>query len=345
MISKHSLIYGNANNLDFMGKSVVDLIITSPPYPMIQMWDEMFMEQNSEVLNSFNNNDRFGMFEEMNKVLDLVWEELHQIMKPGGICCINIGDATRTINNDFALYVSHSRITNFMNKIGFVSLPGILWHKQTNAPNKYMGSGMLPVGAYMTLEHEHILLFRKGFKKREFKTLKEKTNRRESAFFWEERNLWFSDIWTDIKGINQKIDDKKLRGRSAAFPIELPYRLVNMFSVKGDLVFDPFLGTGTTTVASIMSCRNSLGVEIVPEFNKVVSDKLNSLVKFSNNYIDNRLNAHKEFVKQRLSTGKNFKYKNKKYNFPVVSKQEEDLYINKLESITINNDEIVVIYT
>ena len=85
---------------------------------------------------------------------------------------------------------------------------------------------MLPAGAYVTLEHEYVLIFRKGAK-REFKTEAEKKKRRESALFWEERNIWYSDVWTDIKGTEQALPNAVSRQRSAAFPFNLAYRLIN----------------------------------------------------------------------------------------------------------------------
>lgn len=86
--------------------------------------------------------------------------------------------------------------------MGFVGLPNIIWRKQTNAPNKFMGSGMLPCGAYVTLEHEWVLIFRKGGK-REYKKVDAKLGRMKGSFFWEERNIWFSDVW-EIKGVKQR---------------------------------------------------------------------------------------------------------------------------------------------
>lgn len=117
----------------------------------------------------------------MHQELDKIWSECYRVLKEGGIACINIGDATRTINNNFCLYTNHARIINYCLKIGFTNLPNIIWRKQTNAPNKFMGSGMLPAGAYVTLEHEWILIFRKGGK-RQFKTEKDKVERRSSSF-------------------------------------------------------------------------------------------------------------------------------------------------------------------
>jgi modification methylase len=76
---------------------------------------------------------------------------MYRILIPGGIMCINIGDTTKTIDNKFCLYSNHSRILTHCLSLGFDNLPNIIWRKQTNAPNKFMGSGMLPVGAYVTL--------------------------------------------------------------------------------------------------------------------------------------------------------------------------------------------------
>jgi len=95
--------------------------------------------------------------------------------------------------------------------------------------------------------------------------MKRKKCRKESSYFWEERNVWFSDIWK-LKGVRQLLNDKNTRNRSAAFPFELAYRLINMHSIREDTVLDPFAGTGTTTLASIASSRNSVVYEIDPDF-------------------------------------------------------------------------------
>ena len=205
------------------------------------------------------------------------------MLKNGRFACINIGDATRKVKDDFCLYPNHARVLTHLLKIGFSALPDILWRKQANTPNKFMGSGMLPAGAYVTLEHEYILIVRKG-SKREFKTEAEKENRRESALFWEERNAWYSDVWSDIKGTEQKLSKAISRSRSGAFPFDLAYRLINMYAVKGDTVLDPFLGTGTTVTAAITSGRNSIGVEIDKSFQHILSPMAHYIVDFSNDY-------------------------------------------------------------
>ena len=231
---RHSIYFHSSQKMFELTENSVDLVITSPPYPMIEMWDDIMGEQNPLISSAIAEKKPREAFELMHKELDKVWTECYRVMKDGAFLCINIGDATRTIDGEFALYNNNTRIIYACEKIGFTNLPNILWKKSTNAPNKFMGSGMLPCGAYVTLEHEWILIFRKG-SKREFKTAVEKTKRRECSFFWEERNVWFSDIW-ELKGVKQKIDKSPTRERNASYPLELPYRLINMFSQKGDVV-------------------------------------------------------------------------------------------------------------
>jgi DNA modification methylase len=310
---------------------------------MIEIWDTSFGDQNPRISEAFKNNDGNLAFELMNQILDRIWDEVGRILVPGGIACINIGDANRTINKNFQLFSNHSRILNYFLKIGFQSLPEIIWHKQTNSPNKFMGSGMLPPGAYVTHEHEFILILRNG-KKREFKSELEKKIRRESCYFWEERNSWFSDIW-EVKGTKQKLVGENLRGRSAAFPFELPYRLINMFSTKNDIVLDPFLGTGTTTLAAIASGRNSFGYELDSSLKEKIRLNIMKSLEFSNSYIENRLQKHKNFVKKRKELDLPIKYSNQYYNFPVITNQETKLYFNKLKSIIENGEnEFIVDY-
>ena len=332
MRTHHTVTYSDSKNMEAVPSKSVDLMVTSPPYPMIEMWDEMFAQQRSSVKAALKNGEGSKAFESMHEMLDPIWKEVYRVLRFGGFACINIGDATRTINGNFVLYPNHMKILTSALKLGFTALPCILWRKQTNAPNKFMGSGMLPAGAYVTLEHEYILILRKG-PKREFKKEKDKKIRRESAIFWEERNSWFSDVWFDIKGTPQALNDKDARLRSAAYPFEIVYRLINMYSAKGDVVLDPFLGTGTTTVAAIASGRNSIGYEIDPAMKKAVDRMKDAVVDSSKQIIRNRLYKHMGFVVDRLKTKGMFKYENVYYGFPVMTAQEKELIINDPLSI------------
>ena len=326
MKTQHKVFYSNAGEMKDVKSESVDLMITSPPYPMIEMWDGMFSSQNQEIESALKEHNGEKAFELMHKEMDKVWKEVYRVLKVGGIACINIGDATRSLNEKFKIYTNHARILNNCLSLGFHALPHILWIKETNKPDKFMGSGMLPVGAYVTLEHEHILILRKG-DKREFKKPEEKLNRQRSAFFWEERNLWFSDKWKDINGVFQKLNHTKVRERSAAYPIELTYRLINMFSVQGDTVLDPFLGTGTSILGAIASARNSIGYEIDANFKEVIDERINDFKEIANTYNLERLERHKEFMKKRFETKGEHKYLNENYKFPVVTMQERNLLL------------------
>jgi len=326
------IIFGNSNKMDSIDSESVDLIVTSPPYPMIKMWDKMFCDQNPLIEDALKRSHGMKAFELIHQELDLVWQEIFRVLKKGRFACINIGDAVRTIAGDFRLYPNHSRILHFLQGLGFSALPDILWRKQTNAPNKFMGSGMLPAGAYVTLEHEFILIARKG-SKRDFNKEQEQRNRHESAIFWEERNAWFSDIWFDIKGASQVLGTRESRLKSGAFPFEIAYRLINMYSVKDDVVLDPFLGTGTTMAAAMASGRNSVGFEIDSALRDEIIVIKDNLVKFSNEYIYNRIERHIDFAGNRIETKGPMKHTNKYYQFPVITAQEKQLIINDLINI------------
>lgn len=333
MPTSHQLICSDAlSHLKSMQDEIVDLVLTSPPYPMIEMWDTIFSNANPEISKRINS-EPLKAFELMHEQLDSTWAEAFRVLKPGGHLIINIGDATRTIEKNFQLFSNHSKILQNCINIGFQNLPNIIWRKQTNAPNKFMGSGMLPPGAYVTLEHEYILILRKG-EKRDFKSIEMKKMRSESAYFWEERNIWFSDVW-DFKGIRQVLNKEKTRERSGAFPFELAYRIINMFSVKNDLIVDPFGGTGTTTIAAIAAERNSIQIEIDRNLNSHAFDLAKASKPVINDYINSRLLKHLQFVSQRKADKKEIKYHNGNLDVPVMTRQELDISLSFVDQIKV----------
>lgn len=331
MKTDHRVIVGDSRQLDQIGDDSVELVVTSPPYPMIEMWDELFTELNPAVRDELDAGDGQAAFELMHKELDKVWSEVERVLVDGGMVCINIGDATRKVDGSFRVYQNHSRIINAIEERGFEPLPELLWRKPVNSGAKFMGSGMLPPNAYVTLEHEYILIFRNGQKQRKFELRSE--CRYNSAYFWEERNQWFSDVWMDIKGELQSLARVELRDRSAAYPFEIPYRLINMYSVYGDTVLDPFWGTGTTSLAAMTAGRNSIGYEIDEQFPQVFDDRVSELPKLSRNVLQERLNAHREFVEERIESGKEFKYEAENYDFPVITKQEKPLQFYSVKEV------------
>lgn len=325
MQTRHRLHHHDARGLADVLDEPVHLVLTSPPYPMIEMWDEAFRAMSMEARRCLDETDATGAFEAMHRELDKVWAAAVAALVPGGICCINIGDATRTMAGQFRIHPNHVRIVTAMQQLAMTVLPDILWRKPTNGPTKFMGSGMLPPGAYVTYEHEYILVFRKGGK-RLFKSTEDKTQRRRSAYFWEERNVWFSDLWSDLRGIGQARSGGG-RSRSAAFPVELAWRLIHMFSLQGDTVLDPFAGTGTTALAAAWTGRHSVGCDLDPALLTEASDRLASSVLDGQSRALARLAAHRRFAEGRAAQGKPPKHHNAVHDVPVVTGQERELRV------------------
>jgi len=334
MTTTHRVAVEDARDLSLPDESV-ELVVTSPPYPMIELWDDLFADLSPEVAAALEADDGEAAYDAMHAVLAEVWAELERVLVPGGVACVNVGDATRTLDDRFRVYSNHVRVTEAFEGLGLEPLPGVVWHKPSNSAAKFMGSGMLPPNAYVTQEHEYVLVFRKGAR-REFEPGADR--RYESAFFWEERNRWFSDVWTDVRGRFQDLDDDDLRDRSAAFPFELPYRLINMYSVYGDTVLDPFWGTGTTSLAAMVAGRDSVGVELDGEFAGHFEAQVADVPETAREVVARRLADHRAFVADREADGDSLTYESVHYGVPVMTKQEQDLRFYVAEAVTDEGD-------
>lgn len=234
MINFHIKSSGDMSEIE---NQSVHLIITSPPYPMIKKWDSIF-----GIVD----------FDKQHKILFKTWMECGRVLISGGIACINIGDATRTIDGKgFTCYPNFARVTNDMWRLGFTPLIPIFWKKISNRPNAFLGSGFLPPNCYVSQDHEYIAIFRKGFIR---KFQPKDPNRYESSFTKEERDLWFQQVW-NIQGVRGAKE-------TSTFPPKIPYRLIRMFSVKGDTVLDPFCGTGIVAKMASELGRNGIGYDI-----------------------------------------------------------------------------------
>ena len=315
MRTTHALRVGDAAAMDAVDDESVHLVVTSPPYPMIDLWDDLFAAQDPDVRAALDAGDGDAAFELMHAQLDAVWDEVVRTLTPGGIACVNVGDATRSIGGEFQQFPNHVRIVDALRSRGLTPLPDILWRKPTNSLTKFMGSGTLPPNAYVTLEHEYILLFRKGGT-RSFPAGDDR--RYESAFFWEERNRWFSDLW-EMRGEEQSLagSEDARRDRSGAFPLEIPLRLLSMFSVRGDRVLDPFAGTGTTALAAMHAARNSVGYDLNADLFDALDERLTDLPAASRRRVAARLDRHREAMTDREGG-----YDAAHYDFDVVTKRE-----------------------
>jgi len=330
METRHRVVVDDARDLDVPDDSV-DLVVTSPPYPMIEMWDDAFAEQSTAVADALAAEDGQRAYEAMHAVLDEVWTELERVLVDGGIACVNVGDATRTLGDRFRVYPNHARVLSAFESLGFDPLPDVLWRKPANSAAKFMGSGMVPPNAYVTLEHEYVLVFRNGGDSRSFEPGADR--RYEAAYFWEERNRWFSDVWTDVRGDLQALDHDDLRERSAAYPFEIPYRLINMYSIYGDTVCDPFWGTGTTSLAAMVAGRDSVGVERQPEFVDVFDEQVGEVPTLSESVVAQRLDRHREFVAESAADGDELAYEATHYDFPVRTKQERRIRLYEVADV------------
>jgi len=345
MKTTHKVYFKSSTDMSDVESDSVDLMITSPPYPMIEMWDELFSSLNEDIKFALEEGEGKRAFDLMHGELNKVWKETVRVLKKGGIACVNVGDATRKINKNFQLFPNQGKITDFYLNNGCIVLPYILWRKPTNSPNKFMGSGMLPSNAYITLEHEYILIFRKGAGMRRFAPkLEERYN---SAYFWEERNNWFSDVWMGLTGTNQKInknngENGKLRERSAAYPLQLPYRLISMYSIYGDTVLDPFWGTGTTSLAAMATARNSIGYEINPEFLDLYKKSVTNIEEVTISINNSRIQNHLDFLTHYKKKGKEINHESTYYRFPVVTTQEQEILLYSIEDFNLRDNEFHV---
>ena len=257
----YRVIIGDSRRMRELADSSVHLVVTSPPYPMVGIWDNFFQEESAQS------------YDQMHDYLNQTWKEVKRVLVPGGIACINIGDATRTKDGTFHLYPNHSRVIESFEQLGLVTLPYVLWKKPTTKPRyrgkgAFLGSGFLPPNAYVTLDMEYILIFRRG----SLRTFEPKDPQRyKSKFTKKERDEWFSQVWT-VTGARQT--HRGLERRVAAFPEEIPRRLIRMFSIEGDLVLDPFLGSGTTLKAAMDLSRRFIGYEKLEDFSGIIRERM-----------------------------------------------------------------------
>ncbi|PSQ01207.1 modification methylase [Halobacteriales archaeon QS_5_70_17] len=340
METEHAVHVGDARELA-LPEGSVELVVTSPPYPMIEMWDDLFRRLDPAVGAALDAGDGDRAFRSMHDALDPVWDRIAEALAPGGIVCVNVGDATRSVE-EFALYPNHVEIARRLRDRGLTQLPGIQWRKPVNRATKFMGSGMLPPNAYPTLEHEHVLVFRAGGPR----SLEPGADRRyEAAYFWEERNEWFSDLW-EFGGADQRQGSRfgsgagegadrgghpgdAARERSGAYPLALPARLIRMFTAYGDRVFDPFWGTGTTTLAAMLAARDSVGCEIDGALVEAFEDRIAGLPERSREQSRARLERHAAFADERDDLA----YEAEHYDFGVMTKQERRIRLYAVEEV------------
>jgi len=246
----HRLVNGDARELAFLDDESVHLVVTSPPY-----WNLKRYNENPSQLGHINDYEAFLA------ELEKIWRHVLRILVPGGRLVCVVGDVcvARRKFGRHLVFPLHADICVICRRLGFDNLNPILWHKIANASyevsngSKFLGKPYEP-NAIIKNDMEFILMQRKpgGYRK------PSEAQRDASRLSKDEFDRWFRQIW-NIPGASTK-------QHPAPFPLELATRLVRMFSFVGDTVFDPFCGSGTTMVAALRTGRNSIGVEIDPDY-------------------------------------------------------------------------------
>lgn len=259
----HRLMLGDARELGFMDAESVDLIVTSPPYFNLKSYDS---EANGAQLGRLSDYEAFLV------ELDKVWSECARVLKPGGRVCCVIGDVMipRRMDGRHRILPLPADIMVRSRTLGLDTLTPILWLKIGNRTNEagggssgFYGKPYQP-GAVIKNDFEHILMLRKPGGYRTTSMLQKAL----SMLQREEMEEWQRPFWSDIRGASLS------RGHPAPYPTELAERLIRMYSFAGDLILDPFAGSGTTAVAAMRCGRNSLSVEVEPTYIALAAQRL-----------------------------------------------------------------------
>ena len=304
-MTEHRIIFGDSRSLNQIEDKSVQLIITSPPY-----WQ----------LKDYGTDDQIGFndsYEDYINNLNLVWKECDRVLADGCKLCINIGDqfARSVYYGRYKVIPIRTEIIRFCESLGMDYMGAIIWQKtttmNTSGGGAIMGSFPYPRNGILKMDYEFILLFKKlGNAPKPTKEQKE-----QSAMTKEEWGQYFSSHW-NFNGVKQT-------GHIAMFPEELPKRLIKMFSFVGETVFDPFAGSGTTSLAAKNLGRNSIGYEINKEFAPLIKEKLcsNQLV----------LGDESRVVFYEDKKEKSFSFEQLPYVFHDPHKMDKKIDVKKLQ--------------
>lgn len=249
----HDLWRHDARAMDFLEDNSVHLVLTSPPY-----WT---LKEYNPSAGQMGDIEDYTLFL---SELDKVWRHCYRALVPGGRLICVVGDvclSRRKNAGEHTVVPLHASIQEHCREIGFSNLAPIIWNKISNAAYEANGNGGGFLGkpyepnGVVKNDIEFILMERKpgGYRSPSH------AKRLLSVISAENHKVWFQQIWTGVTGAST-------RQHPAPYPMELAERLVRMFSFAGDTVLDPFMGTGTTTLAAARWGRNSIGVEVDPEY-------------------------------------------------------------------------------
>jgi len=229
-----------SENMEELPSNSVHLMVTSPPYNVGKDYDDNLTLQ------------------EYRQFLKQVWKEVYRALVPGGRACINIANLGRKP------YIPlHAFIVEDMLELGFLMRGEIIWNKATgSSPSTAWGSWLSAANPTLRDIHEYILVFSKGMFGRK------NANRRRSTISKEEFLEFTKSVWTfsaeSARGV----------GHPAPFPVELPYRLLQLYTFEGEVILDPFMGSGQAAIAAIKTNRHYVGYEINEEYVKLAEKRI-----------------------------------------------------------------------
>jgi len=253
--TSHYLVHGDARQMCSLLPDSAHLVLTSPPYWTLKKYDEA----DGQLGHVFAYDDFLAE-------LSSVWRRCFDLLVPGGRLICVVGDvclSRRQNDGRHTVVPLHASIQELCRKIGFDNLAPIIWHKIANAVYEVSGSGGFLGKPYepnsvIKNDVEYILMFRKpgGYRK------PTAAKRLLSVISAENYQTWFQQIWTGLTGASTK-------DHPAPYPVELAERLIRMFSFAGDVVVDPFSGSGTNAIAAARTGRHSIGFEISSKYHKM----------------------------------------------------------------------------
>jgi DNA modification methylase len=259
--TSHELHLGDARHMPLQPESI-HLVLTSPPY-----WT---LKEYRDSEGQLGHVEDYGEFL---RQIDSVWKQCYDALVPGGRLICVVGDvclSRRKNRGRHTVVPLHASIQEHCRTIGYDNLAPIIWHKIANAVHEvengsaFLGKPYEP-NAVIKNDIEFILMQRKpgGYRNPSVAT------RILSVISAENHQNWFQQIWMGLTGAST-------RHHPAPFPLELARRLIQMFSFVGDTVLDPFMGTGTTTLAAMQHGRNSVGYEVDPEYFQLAKRNIQS---------------------------------------------------------------------
>jgi modification methylase len=263
--TEHRLHLGDARDLGWIRDESVHLVVTSPPYFSLKTYARRD-GQMAEIED----------YEHFLDELDRVWRECYRVLVPGGrICCV-VGDVCVSRRRGGRHYVLplHADIQVRARRNGLDCLTPILWSKIANGVNEAEGNGAgfygkpYQPGSVVKNDIEYILFMRKGSEYRS----PEPVQKALSMLTKDEMQGWLRSQWSDIPGAST-------REHPAPFPTAIAERLIKLFSFAGDIILDPFVGTGSTMQAAIASGRNSVGNEIEPTYIEIAKKRLKKVLQ------------------------------------------------------------------